>query len=215
MTQGACWCHGCCRCARGRRRRRHPHGVRARRATPASVHRDSEEQILMWFQMMASGRLPFVVRKGAADRNAGIICGFLGDALLLSACWPRCLVLPCVTPHRRRHRLAPSRLAVGESRGKRTGQPFRAASTSERVRRSGAALSRDAAEHSAGGSRASRSAGRAGARGSQAARPIVDAGQAGARVATSRSVLAFGRPVGEPPILTSRAADAPRRRCWP
>jgi AraC-like DNA-binding protein len=86
----------------------------------------SPEQILMWFQMMASGELPFVVREGGAGPGRlGVICGFLGcDALPFN---PVLATLPRLLPVRRALTAGGDRLAalvgfaVGESRDKSAG----------------------------------------------------------------------------------------------
>ena len=131
VTKGTCWCH-----MAGAAPVRLdagdvvviPHGdAYALSSDPASgASGFSRQEILMWFEMMASGQLPFVVREGGTGpERLGVICGFLGcDALPFN---PVLATLPRLLPVRRTLTVGGDRLAalvefaVSESREKRAG----------------------------------------------------------------------------------------------
>ena len=132
ITEGTCWCH-----MDGLAPVRLdagdivvvPHGDAYQLSShpaPSSTGL-SLAQILEWFQMMAAGRLPFVVEEGGdLPQRVGVVCGFLGcDALPFN---PVLSTLPRLLPLRRTVSMGRDRLAtlidfaVGEAQGQRAGR---------------------------------------------------------------------------------------------
>lgn len=132
ITEGTCWCH-----MDGLAPVRLdagdivvvPHGDAYQLSShpaPSSTGL-SLAQILEWFQMMAAGRLPFVVEEGGdLPQRVGVVCGFLGcDALPFN---PVLSTLPRLLPLRRTMSMGRDRLAtlidfaVGEAQGQRAGR---------------------------------------------------------------------------------------------
>ena len=132
ITEGTCWCH-----MDGLAPVRLdagdivvvPHGDAYQLSShpaPSSTGL-SLAQILEWFQMMAAGRLPFVVEEGGdLPQRVGVVCGFLGcDALPFN---PVLSTLPRLLPLRRTMSMGRDRLAtlidfaVGEAQGQREGR---------------------------------------------------------------------------------------------
>jgi AraC-like DNA-binding protein len=132
ITEGTCWCH--------------MDGLAPVRLDPGDIvvvpHGDAYQlsshpsrsssglslaQNLEWFQMMAAGRLPFVVEEGGdLPQRVQVICGFLGcDALPFN---PVLATLPRLLPLRRAAAAGRDRLAalidfaVGEAQGQRAGR---------------------------------------------------------------------------------------------
>jgi AraC-like DNA-binding protein len=132
ITGGTCWCH-----MDGLAPVRLdagdivvvPHGDAYQLSThpaPSSTGL-SLAQVLEWFQMMATGRLPFTVEEGGdLPQRVQVVCGFLGcDALPFN---PVLSTLPRLLPLRRvvgvgRDRLATLiDFAVGEAQGQHAGR---------------------------------------------------------------------------------------------
>ena len=132
ITEGTCWCH--------------MHGLAPLRLDAGDIlvvpHGDAYQlsshaapsstglslaQILEWFQMMAAGRLPFVVEEGGdLPQRVQVVCGFLGcDALPFN---PVLSTLPRALPLRRTVPMGRDRLAtlidfaVSEAQGQRAGR---------------------------------------------------------------------------------------------
>jgi len=132
ITEGTCWCHmdGLAPvCLDASDIVVVPHGDAyqlSSHPTPSSTGL-SLAQILEWFQMMATGRLPFVVEEGGGlPQRVQVVCGFLGcDALPFN---PVLSTLPRLLPLRRTLSTGRDRLAtlidfaVGEAQGQRAGR---------------------------------------------------------------------------------------------
>jgi AraC-like DNA-binding protein len=130
ITQGSCWCH-----LEGQEPTLIesgdaiviPHGdAYALSSTPDATLGTAPDQLLLWFQQMASGELPFVVEEGGCGPDRlQVICGFLGcDALPFNpvlAALPRLLHLTRPAPARDDRLSALVEFAVGEARTKRPG----------------------------------------------------------------------------------------------